>query len=1042
MGEAGGIVPGLYEQLHTRGLKGQLKGNPELDPIFEPVPATESPAVLAQHIAEKVRVLLDGASPEDRVALANNVLANISADLVEPGPTQLLSLFPPETLKRRQLRRPSTPLRKPALLTNGKDDPNLAAELRAEMGSANSVDLLCAFIRWTGLRLLEPALEDARDRGIPIRVITSTYMGATERRAIDELVLKYGAEVRINYETHATRLHAKAWLFRRNTGFDTAYVGSSNLSAPAMLDGLEWNVKLSSVGTPDLLRKFEITFDSYWEQPAFQPYDPEVDGDRLDAALARNGGRSTARPDSTTGLEIQAYLHQQEMLENLDAARTVDDQHRNLLVAATGTGKTVIAALDYKRLCEAAGRELSLLFVAHRQEILKQSLRTYRDVMQRGSFGELYVGDHKPSQWKQVFASVQSLSALGLEKLDPRQFDVVVIDEFHHAEAPTYRQLLDHLQPQELLGLTATPERGDGVNVADQFFGGRIAGELRLWDALDADLLVPFHYFGVADDVDLSQVEWKRGNYDITQLDALYTGNDARAAKVIAELRDKVTSTSDMRALGFCVSVQHAHYMAEVFNRAGIVSLAVSGETPEADRAAALRKLRDRELNCLFAVDVFNEGLDLPEIDTILLLRPTQSATVFIQQLGRGLRRAKDKSVLTVLDYIGQQRREFRFDAKLKALTGLRRKALEKAVEDGFPYLPSGSQIILDRVAQQTVLANIREQLRVNRKQLVAEVRSYGEHLLEDYLRESGRDLPDVYRKTGDSWTSLIREAGLVDIGQAHDAVLGVQPNETSELEEDLLRRMTAMLCIDDPERAETYTKLVSEDAPRYAELSDREQILARMLFFALWPNGGGHPSYDAGLQFLRSYPLACAEIRQLAALGVQRSGYAPKGLGLGLQQIPLYSHATYRREEVLAALGYFALGGKTSHREGVAWCADTKTDAFFVTLEKDEKERAASIMYKDYAMSPEVFHWESQNATSPESVTGQRYINHKSLGSKVVLFTRPRQRDENGMTMPYTCLGQLDYMSHSGSKPVGIVWKLHRAMPADVYVEASAVAQ
>ncbi|MFF3036703.1 DUF3427 domain-containing protein [Arthrobacter citreus] len=1032
---------GLYELLSTRRLREALAALPELQPVVQSVPDALSAEVLSSYVARRVRDTLDQAAPEERVDITNSLLRKLGADIVEPGPTQLLSLFPPDSLKRRQLRRPSTPLRKPALLTNGKDDPNLAAELRAEMGSANRVDLLCAFIRWTGLRLLEPALEDARDRGIPIRVITSTYMGATERRAIDELVLKYGAEVRINYETHATRLHAKAWLFRRKTGFDTAYVGSSNLSAPAMLDGLEWNVKLSSVGTPDLLRKFEITFDSYWEQSAFKPYDPAVDGDRLDAALARNGGRQTARPDSTTGLEIQPYLHQQEMLENLDAARTVGDQHRNLLVAATGTGKTVIAALDYKRLCEEESRELSLLFVAHRQEILKQSLRTYRDVIQRGSFGELYVGDHKPSHWKQVFASVQSLAALGLDKLDPRQFDVVVIDEFHHAEAPTYRRLLDHLQPQELLGLTATPERGDGINVADQFFGGRIAGELRLWDALDADLLVPFHYFGVADDVDLSQVEWKRGSYDITQLDTLYTGNDARAAKVIAELRDKVTSASDMRALGFCASVQHAHYMAGVFNRAGIASLAVSGETSEEERAAALRKLRDRELNCLFAVDLFNEGLDLPEIDTILLLRPTQSATVFIQQLGRGLRRAKDKSVLTVLDYIGQQRREFRFDAKLKALTGLRRKALEKAVEDGFPYLPSGSQIILDRVAQQTVLNNIREQLRVNRKQLVAEVRSYGEHLLEDYLRESGRDLSHVYRKTGDSWTSLIREAGLVDVDYADDVVLAAE-NGTSRFEEDLLRRMTAMLCIDDPERAETYSMLVSDGAPAYAELGVREQTLARMLFFALWPNGGGFAAYDEGLAALRSYRLVCAEIRQLAALGVQASRYAPKGLGMGLVQVPLYSHATYRREEVLAALGYFALDGRMTHREGVAWCPEVETDVFFVTLEKDAKDRAASIMYKDYAMSPEVFHWESQNATSPESVTGRRYLNHRSNGTKVLLFTRPREKDENGMTMPYTCLGQLDYMSDSGSKPVAIVWRLHRAMPADVYVEASAVAQ
>ena len=240
-------------------------------------------------------------------------------------------------------------------------------------------------------------------------------------------------------------------------------------------------------------------------------------------------------------------------------------------------------------------------------------MRTYRDVMQYGAFRELYVGEHKPGQWKHIFASVQSLSSLGIEQLAPDFFDVVVIDEFHHAMAPTYRRLLDHLQPQQLLGLTATPERGDGGDVAKQFFDGRTASELRLWDALDADLLVPFHYFGVSDDVDLSQLDWKRGNYDTAQLSNIYTGNDARAAKVIRELRDKVTSTDQMRAIGFCISVQHAHYMAEVFNRAGIASIAVDGSTDDADRAAALNRLAARETNCIFAVDLFNEGLDLPQ---------------------------------------------------------------------------------------------------------------------------------------------------------------------------------------------------------------------------------------------------------------------------------------------------------------------------------------------------------------------------------------------------------------------------------------------
>ncbi len=640
-------------------------------------------------------------------------------------------------------------------------------------------------------------------RGVRVRVITTTYMGATERRAVDELVRRYGAEVRISYETQATRLHAKAWLFRRNTGFDTAYVGSSNLSRPALLDGLEWNVRLSVVTTPALLNKFEVTFDSYWEQRAFVPYDPDKDAERLDAALLRNGGTTAMQPMGATGLEVQPHLHQVEMLEELEASRGLLGHHRNLIVAATGTGKTVVAALDYKRLCDEADRPLTLLFVAHRKEILEQSLRTYRAVMQSGSFGELYVGEHKPTRWKHVFASVQSLAAKGMEQFEADHFDVVVIDEFHHAEAPTYRRIIDHLRPLELLGLTATPERGDGVNVADEFFGGRIASELRLWDALDADLLVPFHYFGLADDVDLSQVEWKRGNYDVEALSVLYTGNDARAAKVIKELRDKVLSTREMRAIGFCVSVQHAHYMARVFNQAGITSVAVSGATDSDERATALAKLRSKEINCVFAVDLFNEGLDVPEIDTILLLRPTQSSTIFLQQLGRGLRRAEDKAVLSVLDFIGQQRREFRFDPKFRALTGTSRAGLVKQIEDEFPLLPSGCQIILDRVAQQTVLENIKSQLRFSRKQLIDDVRSQAEVLLEDYLRESGRDLTEVYRKTGDSWTSLIREAGLIDAG----APPVIHREGRSVFEEHLvLKKMTALLHVDDPERAETYT--------------------------------------------------------------------------------------------------------------------------------------------------------------------------------------------------------------------------------------------
>ncbi|MFE4196435.1 DUF3427 domain-containing protein [Paenarthrobacter sp. NPDC056912] len=1039
------LPEGLYELLQTASLEAKLALVPELSATVDEIDQDDAPEVIARHVADTVAHALKAAKPEERVSLANRLLAQVEAgNQIAAGPRQLLSLHRPDALKRRQLRRPTTKLSESALLTNGKDDPNLAAELRTEIESADTVDLLCAFVRWTGLRLLAPALEQLNKRDVKFRVITTTYMGATERRAIDELVRRYGAEVKISYETQATRLHAKAWLFRRHTGFDTAYVGSSNLSQAALLDGLEWNVRLSSITTRELLKKFEVTFDSYWEQRAFHTYDPDRDGDKLDAALERNGGRRTAAPESFTGLEVVPFLHQEEMLEDLEAERS-KRFNKNLLVAATGTGKTVIAALDYKRLCEAAGRPLSLLFVAHRQEILRQSLRTYRNVMQDGAFGELYVGDHKPEQWTQVFASIQSLASLGVETFAANQFDVVVIDEFHHALAPTYRQLIEYLEPQQLIGLTATPERGDGGNVANEFFDGRTASELRLWDALDADLLVPFHYFGVSDDVDLSKVAWKRsGGYDMTGLDGLYTGNDARASKVIQALRDKVVGTGLMRAIGFCVSVQHAHYMANVFNDAGIASVAVDGGTDETARADALQQLRKLEINCIFAVDIFNEGLDIPEVDTILMLRPTQSATIFLQQLGRGLRRAEDKAVLTVLDFIGQQHREFRFDLRYRALTGYGRKQLEKAVKEEFPYLPSGSQIVLDRVAQKVVLDNIKAQLRFNRNQLVSDVASYGEIELGAYLRESGNELKAIYRSTRNSWTGYLRQAQLIEGFSGLESVLkGIHHDHSGAEEKKLLGRMAALIHVDDSERADAYSMLVELDAPRYSELGAREQTYARMLFYTLWDDGGGFKTYDDGLDHLRAYGFVCSEIRQIVSLGVASSKHAAKGLGAGLQHVPLLTHATYRREEILAALQYgsLELGKNVQHREGVAWCPSTKTDALFVTLNKDDRKHSATTMYKDYAISPELFHWESQNATSPTSPTGKRYLDRRTHGSRILLFTRDTGEDETGLTVPYTCLGQVDYVQHVGAKPIAITWKLHRHMPADVFSTAAALA-
>jgi superfamily II DNA or RNA helicase len=796
-----------------------------------------------------------------------------------------------------------------------------------------------------------------------------------------------------------------------------------------MLDGVEWNVRLSEIATPPLMQKFSATFETYWNNTTFESYDPDRDRDRLDDALAEaSGRRQTDRVTlSLSGLEVRPYPFQSEMLELLKVERIQHDRHRNLVVAATGTGKTVIAALDYRGLCPAPpGERPSLLFVAHREEILRQSLRTHREVLSDPNFGELYVGGARPERWRHVFASVQSLTAYGVTNIATDAYDVVVIDEFHHAQAATYRRITEHLTPRELLGLTATPERADGTDVRS-FFGGRIAAELRLWDALSADLLCPFHYFGVADGVDLSQLQWSKGMYDQGALSGVYTGNDARARIILKQVHDKVADVHSMRALGFCVSIVHAEYMTRVFSEAGIPALTVTSGPGSADRAFALSRLAACEINAIFTVDVFNEGVDIPSVDTILFLRPTESATVFLQQLGRGLRRAQDKPVLTAIDFVGHQRKEFRFDTRYRAVTGATKAGLQRQVEHGFPFLPAGSQIVLDRQAQEIVLANIKRQLSTSWKQIVAELRSYGDLSLTAFLHESGLELGDVL-KSDRSWTRLRREAGF--------RTRAGGPYETT-----LLKRARALAHVDDTERAHTYRRLLADGAPPYKELGAVEQRYARMLFFSLWPNGGGFESYDNGLTALGSEPAARDELSIVIENAFDHAQHVTAPMSPPLASSPLRTHARYSREEIVAALDYAHLKRLPSgFQTGVLWTEEWKSDAFLITLTKSETDYSPTTMYQDYAISPSLFHWETQGRTSVTSPTGQRYLNHAREGSNVLLFAREHKVYELG-TAPYLFLGTGQYVSHTGDRPIAITWHLDRPMPTETFTASTVVA-
>jgi superfamily II DNA or RNA helicase/HKD family nuclease len=1017
------LEPGLHEALLTEAVHearlaveragGQVEVG-ALDPA-------ELPRVLARHVEHVVRRAL-GVRGVDPAALVQSLLARVgefsaqaSAGEAVHGLSEVRAVH--AQAGRSPVRRPSTPLSSSAIFTNGPDEPSIGGELRRELESADRVDLLMAFVKVQGLRLIDGPVGDFLARGGTFRVISSTYLGATDRKALDRLV-ELGAEVRVAYESNRTRLHAKAWLFHRATGYSTAYVGSSNLSQSAMVQGLEWNVRLAAAESPHLFEKFRATFEAYWAGGEFETYDPE----RFDAHIQR---QRQGRVDGGVRFDlfdIRPLPHQQEMLDRLEAERKLHDRWRNLVVAATGTGKTVLAALDFRRVRAELG-DPTLLFVAHRKEILEQSLHTFRGVLRDNTFGELLVDAQEPTAWRHVFASIQTLAR---RDLDPRQFAVIIVDEFHHAAADTYDRFLNRMEPTLLVGLTATPERHDGRSVTARFHD-RFAVELRLWEALDRELLCPFHYFGINDEVDLRAVKWARGGYDTSGLENLYTGNDIRVRLVLDQLRQKVADIRAMRALGFCVSIAHAEFMARCFQMAGVPALAVSSSTPRDARDSARSALELGTINAIFTVDLYNEGVDIPRADTILLLRPTESPTVFLQQLGRGLRSAPDKACCTVLDFIGQQHRSFRFDLRFRALTGVSRRELVDAIEAGFPRLPAGCHIQLDRVAREHVLANVRAAVPTRRDRMAAELRDLSRDVgLGDFLHATMLDLEDVYRTRGWTWLGLRRLAGL--------------PAPGDGVSDELAKAVAGLLHVDDSDRLTVWRRELEREAPPDVErVSPRTRRLLTMLHFLLRGVQAPVASLQASLDALWGDEGARAELRELLALLDGRTDHLTHALGDPLG-VPLRVHGRYTRDEVLAAFDYLQPTAPISHREGVYFDKATGTDVFFITLEKSETHFSPTTRYEDYPLARDRFHWQSQNATSRESATGRRYLGSREGLGPVLLFVRLRRKDDRQLTAPYLFLGPARLESAEGDRPISIVWRLTRPMPAETYERAKVV--
>ena len=986
---------------------------------------------LFEHVFSQLKQ--DEETVEKAIGIANSIIKSLARDfylenndLISAKSEILTAVIDktkfefPDIAERLMEITPITSLVNSSLFTGSSRQVTMESELKREIQSADEICLLVSFIKKTGINLIYEQLKYFTDSGKRLKIITTTYMGATDFQAVKKLAALENTEIKISYNSSVDRLHAKSYLFLRNTGFHTAYIGSSNLSEAALTAGLEWNVKVTQAELPHIIKEVRHTFESYWEDPLFETFINGRDDERLKATLA---GANDSQPIDYSVLDlIKAHDYQDAILEKLRMEREVFGHYRNLVVAATGTGKTVIAAFDYKNFREQ-NRRANFLFIAHREEILKQSIKTFRKVLQDENFGDLWYGGVDPSALTHLFASKDLLNNR-LESIDLAEdfYDYIIFDEVHHIAADSYRKILARFKPKILLGLTATPERMDGEDIT-QDFDGRISAEIRLDDALNNNLLAPFHYYGITDSVDLRDVRWQGGKYVISELSKIYTFNDQRTGLILRKIEDYLPDYRNVRALCFCVDVEHAKNMQAKFQLAGLNAGYLVSDNG-AERVLWSRKLKEKKINFLFVVDMFNEGVDIPEVDTILFLRPTESLTVFLQQFGRGLRKTEGKSYVTILDFVGHCNKEFNYTDRFRRLMGRTSMGVAEEIEMDFPHLPLGCHITLEAKAKEYIMENIRASIGSFRKTRVENwVRTFRNDFdkpltLTNFLDLHQIPLERFYKVF--SWNSL-----MADTGQSY---------QRSRFESQLRRAVYKKWLSTD---SFSYFSFVEQIAHKRMKVNVQmmnsiEKQMALMFYYDLFLEAGHYNSLQGMFDDLATDSLFIDELEEVMGLLKNRCEAYEKPDNSVLMNFPLKLHGVYTKDQIFVAIGTSTIEHKSSNREGVERNKLCNIEAMYVDIIKD-REEGSNTNYNDFAINESLFNWETQNKVSPESPAGRNYINQTQT---MLLFVRQQDSfpEDKGRTMGYTYLGQVTLVKWQGAKPMEIVWRLKTPMPASFF--------
>lgn len=916
---------------------------------------------------------------------------------------------------------------------------NLLAELKQSLSECKKFYFSVAFINFSGLQLLLDSFKELEEKGVKGKIITSTYLNFTEPKALDKIKNFENIDLKIFVVDSDKGFHTKAYIFENEDDYKII-IGSSNITQGALKSNVEWNVMIVSKKETEFVQEVLDEYTYLWNNTGF------VDDEFLDKydnfIKTLKESRSYAAVAFDNYKAITPNKMQKEAIGNLHRLRD-SGEDKALVIAATGTGKTYMSAFDVLEF-----NPKRLLFLVHREDILRSAESTYRSLCKnkKTSMG-LYTGNAKDENAEYLFATIQTMER-NLDCFNSEEFDYIVIDEAHHSTSPTYEKILSYFKPKFLLGITATPERCDTGNIFD-VFDNNVALEIRLNEALEHELIVPFHYFGITD---IEAVDYNNVKLDnISEVSKRLMIN-SRVDFIVEKMNFYGFDGDKQKAVGFCINKDHAYYMAKKFNEYGIESITLTGEDSIDKRQKYMKKLDNDEdsLRVIFTVDIFNEGVDIPSINQILMLRPTNSPIIFIQQLGRGLRKHESKEFLTVLDFIGNHNKAFLIALALKGGRYYDKDSLKVSVATDFSDIPGCSNIQMDRIAQERILEQLSTENFSSLKYLKEEYNEFKVLLggktpynLMDYIKYDGASDPLRFINYAKTYQGFIKK-----VESSYDAL---------ELDDEdffkVLKELSDKLPLKRPYEFGIIKHLVSESEldidkaskviNKYLQSVDTETIIHafRNLNQDFYDSGqlkNNTKLFDfTGEKLIRllSFEKILVNkkyremILDLLNYGLIRYEKRFGSENFGLPFLKLYEQ--YQMIDAALLSNYEKIH---SSFRGSGLISNGKEYFIFVDLHKEEDIKE-SINYKDEFISRSLFQWQTPNSTSQASERGKNIIRNKERGINLHLFVRKYKEIDNKV-QPYIYIGKGDTVEFEGEKPITVKLKLQNKISENLYTE------